>query len=87
MVPSGYTVQQVKYITRSYGPSPPDRFGLTDDQLGRMAVLPHVRGTGLAKRLCEAAHARAKGNGLKEVIADSQVCPACHGAGLDMSVR
>ena len=36
-------------------------------------MLPPFRGTGLARALCEAAHAAARANGLKEVTADSQV--------------
>ena len=43
------------------------------NQLGRLAVLPPFRGSGLARALCEAAHATAKAHGLKEVTADSQV--------------
>jgi predicted N-acetyltransferase YhbS len=45
----------------------------TNMQLGRLAVLPPFRGTGLARALCEAAHATAKAKGLKKVTADSQV--------------
>lgn len=41
--------------------------------MGRLAVLPPFRGSGLARTLCEAAHATAKANNLTEVIADSQV--------------
>lgn len=44
-----------------------------DEQLGRLAVLPPFRGSGLARTLCEAAHATARAKGLKEVTADSQV--------------
>lgn len=44
-----------------------------DDKLGRLAVLPSFRGSGLARALCEAVHAAARANGLKEVTADSQV--------------